>query len=105
MQKRPELDNSYNDEITCPWCGLEFTDSWAYGSCGNSECLRCEKPFSFDSNTTTTYSTSRDCADIDEEHEMELTYTNTKEGTETYICTRCDHMEFKEDQTLMDLEG
>lgn len=56
-----EMDHSYTDEIVCPHCGYEHTDSWEQGS-GNeedfeSECHDCGKVILVSRMVTVKYST------------------------------------------------
>lgn len=41
-----------NNEIVCPWCGFEYSDSWDYVDYNSKgrvvsdlECEKCDKPF------------------------------------------------------------
>jgi hypothetical protein len=46
------------DEITCPWCGFEYTDSWERESGeGEEECQDCNRKFTFSRHTAVTYCT------------------------------------------------
>lgn len=48
------------DEIVCPWCGYEHTDSWeTRADNGDFECHGCGKTFAFTRDVSVTYSTSR----------------------------------------------
>ena len=48
------------DEITCPWCGREFGDSWEYGDSDDScECPECGKLFEYARETVATYTSRR----------------------------------------------
>ena len=38
-----DLDTSYNELVTCPWCGYEEQDSWEYED-DEYECNSCGKP-------------------------------------------------------------
>lgn len=54
-------EKEFMDEITCPYCNYEFSDSWEFCVGGDSqknvECLGCEKKFNLEINFETTYST------------------------------------------------
>lgn len=55
-----EGDTSYTDEIVCPYCGLEHTDSWELDSDdGEYTCERCEYEFSYSRNISVDYSTHK----------------------------------------------
>lgn len=48
------------DEVTCPWCGYEYSDSWEFGESEEEEiCQNCEKEFSFERHVEVTYNSSR----------------------------------------------
>lgn len=60
------MDNincEYTDEIICPHCGYEYSDSWEYGSdsedIGLEECPECEKGFYATRRVEITYSTEK----------------------------------------------
>lgn len=54
-----EGDTSYTKEITCPWCGYEFSDSWEYSDYGEMECGECERIFFLERVVDVTYSTKK----------------------------------------------
>lgn len=58
-----KIDHEYTDEIVCPWCGYEFSDSWELGNGGEctelEECPNCEKEFYASRIVTVEYSTSK----------------------------------------------
>jgi len=53
-----DLDTSYTDLITCPWCEHEHQDSFEMED-GQHDCEVCEKPFEVSHDVTVTYSTSK----------------------------------------------
>ena len=46
------------NEITCPYCGYEFSDSWEHSD-GEQECPDCERKFEVERNTSITYSSAK----------------------------------------------
>ena len=55
-----EIDHEYTDEIVCPYCGHEFSDSWEslYGiEEAELECWECERPFKAYREVEVTYTT------------------------------------------------
>lgn len=54
---KEEIDCYATDEITCPHCGNEFTDSWECEDEGNHTCDECGKEFSHNRDICVTYST------------------------------------------------
>lgn len=57
-----DIDHEYTDEIVCPFCGHEFSDSWEFSSneedLGLNECEQCGKSFYATRNVSVTYSTN-----------------------------------------------
>lgn len=54
----------HENEIKCPYCDYEMSDSWEYASeeSGEIECESCDKEFSYSVYTQVSYSTERiDC--------------------------------------------
>ena len=46
----------YNkDEVTCPYCGKEQSDSWEYTDDGETDCGECGYEFSFTRDVVVTY--------------------------------------------------
>ena len=58
-----EIDCEGTSEIVCPWCGVEYMDSFEMGGYHNNDgedkCESCEKPFRWSRNITVDYSTER----------------------------------------------
>ena len=55
-----EIEHDCTDEITCPYCGYEFSESWEYGrDHGEIECHECDKSFTYSRDIQVTYATSR----------------------------------------------
>ncbi len=56
-----EADHSYTDEIVCPHCGHEFTDSWELNGGGEGdwedECRECGKKIFVSRHVVVKYST------------------------------------------------
>ncbi len=53
-------DVNNTDEIKCPYCGHEQSDSWEYsGDSGTAECDFCEKGFEYTRNIFVDYSTEK----------------------------------------------
>ena len=56
------------DEITCPWCGYEFGDSWEYDDGDDAaECPECGKLFEYTREIEVTYTSKRRECDFDYE--------------------------------------
>lgn len=52
-------DTSFTQEITCPYCGLSFTDSWEMSDSGDEECSYCGNTYSYQRDIEVTYSTEK----------------------------------------------
>lgn len=62
-----EIDHEGTDEIVCPFCGAEQSDSWEIGggrdgALGDYECDQCEKHFYAYRNVHVTYDSAKPCA-------------------------------------------
>lgn len=59
------IDCQFTEEIVCPYCGYELSDSFEYDfedTGGNMECPNCDKSFLVDVHRQTNYSTAKaDC--------------------------------------------
>ena len=53
-----DLDTSYCEFATCPWCGHKDHDSWELED-GEYECGECGKPFEVYRDVNVHYSTSK----------------------------------------------
>lgn len=53
-----EFDTEYTEDVTCPWCGKEETDSWEFKD-GEHECGWCDKPFEVYRHVSVEYSTTK----------------------------------------------
>lgn len=51
-------DTECTDEVTCPYCGYECSDSWEMSE-GEHECSDCGRTFDIEKNVTVTYCTSK----------------------------------------------
>lgn len=54
-----ELDYKHTDEVKCPHCDYEHSDSWELSNSGEMECSSCGEEFMFDREVTVTYSTRK----------------------------------------------
>lgn len=51
------IDHEFTDEITCPYCGEEFQDSWESPDNGEHECCECGGAFTHEREISVTYCT------------------------------------------------
>lgn len=51
-----EIDHLYTDEIVCPNCGMEKSDSWEYSDSGEIDC-NCGITFEYYREVSCTYNT------------------------------------------------
>lgn len=60
--RNTNINHEYTDEITCPYCGSEWIDSWEYRSgqedLGEYTCGECGKTYLISRNITIDYSTT-----------------------------------------------
>lgn len=53
-----EIEHENTQNIVCPYCGWEDTDSWEQTpNNGEAECARCGKTFHYERDITVDYST------------------------------------------------
>jgi transcription elongation factor Elf1 len=57
-----EFDHEHTEEIVCPYCGHEFSDSWYLGPSegehvGSTNCESCDKEFHYSRHIEVTYCT------------------------------------------------
>ena len=59
----PEVfDHEFTNEIVCPYCGYEFTDSWEFNDTRDEqhvECCECGKEFLLYVNISVDYTTRK----------------------------------------------
>ena len=63
-KEEKEIEHEYTNEIVCPYCGYECSDSWEFDSnnnCGTHECGDCGEEFEWERNIDIDYSTSKIC--------------------------------------------
>lgn len=53
-----DIDHKHTDEIVCPWCGQEESDSWEYDENGTIDC-ECGNKFYYERIIDVTYSTEK----------------------------------------------
>lgn len=60
IKKRKDegFDHEYTDEVVCPHCGYEHSDSWEMGETEH-DCPDCKKAFSLSRNVSVTYTTEK----------------------------------------------
>lgn len=57
-----EYEDKYEDEVTCPYCGFKYSDSWEIrDSVDDEECPECKKHFSIEIIRRVDYHTRPDC--------------------------------------------
>jgi uncharacterized Zn-finger protein len=53
------IDHEYTDEIVCPYCGAEFSDSWEFKDDDSPECEECGKKFISRRDISVSYTTKK----------------------------------------------
>ncbi len=89
MSAGAEIDASHTQEITCPYCGHEKSDSWeVFGNDdGDTEmdCGECDKKFTVEINRTVTYSSRKmDCEEGAHRYLPVHSWDTTQEDIERY---------------------
>jgi hypothetical protein len=59
MSDYEEFDTWHTQEVICPHCGHEHSDSWEFQDSCTTECHSCDKLFIMERNIEITYSTSK----------------------------------------------
>lgn len=52
---KQEHDTQYTNEIKCPYCGYEWSDSWEMGNGDTEECPDCLNTFEYEMDVVVTY--------------------------------------------------
>ena len=65
-ERKWKNEQSCKEEITCPWCGYEDSDSWEFeGEYDDAyECLECGREFILEVRTEVTYTSKRRIEDM-----------------------------------------
>lgn len=67
-----EIDHEGTDEIVCPYCGYEFSDSWEYYDEEDPmTCYGCSKEFYLQIHREISYDTYRKSSDCEHENAWE----------------------------------
>jgi len=89
-----EIDCSYTDEITCPYCGYQHDYSCEISEDKNDgiyQCEDCEKSFRFEVEHSVTYTTEKaPCLNKEGDHKWNRGYSI---GGWTRSCRFCDKEE------------
>lgn len=88
---KEKKDCEFTDEIICPHCGFESTDSWEISNSSLIHCGACSKEFYVEVEHSTTYTTTcgfkkSDCDFIDQPSKAHPDYQE---------CSRCGTHNFK----------
>lgn len=93
-------NTKYTDEICCPFCGYEHSDSWELRSDdGDTDCGSCGKTFTYRRNVTVDYVTSPgpDCIRDEEKHCWQKISPYPQRDGKSYVrCTECYKYTWKE---------
>lgn len=97
-----EIKHNHTKEVTCPYCGYEFSDSWEFVSShedlGLIDCPECDKEFYGTRNIEVTYSTKQarygTCKHCNRHNLVIENYYSNCGGYEDY-CITCGSIERK----------
>jgi len=107
------MTHQYTNEITCPYCGHEFSDSWDYSD-NEVECPECDKAFTFERHTEVTYTSHKaDCEEHDfgpPEYTIRTQAEADRMNAENYLdyrkwgaisawrrdCKSCEHYDYQQ---------
>lgn len=105
--KTTDIDHDGTDNLVCPYCGYEHTDSWEIEDDeGERSCDDCQKEFTYQREVTTTYASEKMLCDDDKhEYEIEAHFCSKNEfGVELpelqwkhfriEVCKNCDDKEY-----------
>lgn len=83
-------EHAFVDEVTCPYCGYKFSDSWRFNTnrCFCVECPECDKKFDVEPNVEVTYTCRPDCALNDTAHTFCSEHESIYDGV-IYIHREC----------------
>lgn len=92
-----EIDHSYTDKPTCPYCGKTWSDDDSYVEQSSKEdyCPECGKKFLIHANYQITYSTVKaECLNTGE-HVWEHKRWNDWNGDKYFRCKECAKYEYR----------
>lgn len=98
------IEKLYEDEITCPYCSYEYSESYDFGMENNNdttilECPNCENKFLAEIDITVSYSTKGLCKENNGEHnwkEFDHERTDGEGRLKGKSCLTCGETEFAE---------
>ena len=118
-----KFDTKCTDEITCPYCGYEMSDSWEFSNDTYYTCDECGKKYDIEVEHSVSYSTyKKDCKNdehefeqqdkksyfLDGEKEVVISDTDYSKGqelkkpeeewkySEIFRCKNCEKVEYRE---------
>jgi hypothetical protein len=106
-----EIKKYKENQITCPYCGWEDTDSWESGLDSDGDnteinCSECEKKFTVTLHIDYSYSSDGLCIENDDEHNWDY-FDHTTDGKRCCgrHCLTCDEYEFGEEKLKLQNEA
>ncbi len=97
-----EIERHNEREITCPYCGYEFSDSWEYGmehdgDTDEEECPECDKKFYITMNVEVGYSTKGLCKENKTKHNWKhFDHVTSGKRCKGKKCLVCGEYEFED---------
>lgn len=96
------IDHELTDELVCPYCGYEFSDSWECGEDSDDyQCEKCSKRFVYTSDTTRTFTSSKaDCLN-GAPHDWKYSPIFGPEYPDAKYCRACRKHQWKKDEPVV----
>jgi DNA-directed RNA polymerase subunit RPC12/RpoP len=87
------IDHEYTNEIVCPYCGAEFSDSLEFGDDDYPECEECGKKFISRRDISVSYITKKSpCLNGEEPHiwrSISIELSGNVLFKHRYVCIKC----------------
>ena len=79
-----EIEHEYTNEIVCPYCAYEYSDSWEFNegnkTDGQIKCDGCNKTFNYSTDIEVTYITSKiECKEGQHDYHFETAHLKYSE--------------------------
>ena len=92
---RSGIDSQGTDDVVCPYCGYEISDSWEYPESEDEECSACSKHFHYTRHTSVTYYSERNCELNGTPHEWQDENIFSDDTHQHFSCKNCDRTKYE----------